>query len=60
VELLAFALAHPAMGSAAREPAAGALAELETQMPRAEFAAAAERGRALELEAFAPAMRSPT
>ncbi len=52
VELLAFALAHPAMGSEAREPAARALAELETQMPRAEFAAAVERGQALDLEAW--------
>ncbi len=52
VELLAFALAHPAMGSEAREPAARALAELETQMPCAAFAAAVECGRALELEAL--------
>jgi len=60
VELLAFALGHPAMGSEAREPAARALADLEAQMPRAEFAAAVERGRALELEALvSQALMSP-
>jgi len=60
VELLAFALGHPAMGSEAREPAARALADLETQMPRAEFDAAVERGRTLELEALVSQALMPT
>ena len=60
MELLAFALGHPAMGSEAREPAARALADLEAQMPRAEFDAAVERGRALELEALVSQALMPT
>ncbi|HOT90093.1 MAG TPA: BTAD domain-containing putative transcriptional regulator [Anaerolineae bacterium] len=50
VELLAFALAHPALGSEARESATRLLAELEGRLPPPEFDAAVTRGKALALE----------
>lgn len=50
VELLTCALNYPELGSEAREPALQLLAELEARLPRAQFAAAVNRGRALDWE----------
>jgi hypothetical protein len=46
VELLAFLQAWPPTPFAVRERAASLLAELEAELPAAEFAAAVARGRA--------------
>ena len=50
IELLAFAVAHPATAHRVRQPLARLLAELEAELPAEQFAAAAARGRARELD----------
>ncbi|OGF57709.1 MAG: hypothetical protein A2Z21_04015 [Candidatus Fraserbacteria bacterium RBG_16_55_9] len=50
VELLAFALGHPASVKATREKAQDLLAELTSRLPRKITAAAKERGKARRLE----------
>jgi predicted ATPase/DNA-binding SARP family transcriptional activator len=50
VELLAFVTAHPATSFQVRQPMARLLAELEATLPAEQFAAAAARGRARELD----------
>ena len=50
VELLAFAVAQPAVMHRVRQPMARLLAELEAELPAAQFAAAAACGRARELD----------
>jgi tetratricopeptide (TPR) repeat protein len=50
VELLAFAVAHPATAHRVRQPLARLLAELECELPAEQFAVAAARGRARELD----------
>jgi len=50
VELLAFAVAHPATAHRVRQPLARLLAELEAELPAELFAAATARGRARELD----------
>jgi tetratricopeptide (TPR) repeat protein len=49
-ELLAFVVAHPATAHRVRQPMARLLAELEAELPAEQFAAAAARGRARELD----------
>jgi predicted ATPase/DNA-binding SARP family transcriptional activator len=49
VELLAFAIAHPAMSQRVRRPFAQLLAEFEAELTAESFAAAAARGHAREL-----------
>ena len=49
-ELLAFVVAHPATAHRVRQPTARLLAELEAELPAEQFAAAAARGRARELD----------
>jgi len=51
VELLALVTAHPAASFQVRQPMARLLAELEAILPAAQFAVAAARGRARELDA---------
>ena len=61
VELLAFAVAHPATSHRVRQPMARLLAELEAELPAEQFAAAAARGRARELdEVVAELIGNPT
>ncbi len=52
-ELLACALNYPELGSEGSEWALRSLADLEAGLPRAEFAAAVARGRALDPETVA-------
>jgi len=50
VALLALALDHPASHADTKHAAAGALAEIEPQMPGSEFKASVQKGKSLDLE----------
>jgi tetratricopeptide (TPR) repeat protein len=50
VELLAFAVAHPATAHRVRQPMSRLLAELEAELPADQFAAAVARGRARAID----------
>ena len=50
VELLAFAVSHPATAHRVRQPLIGLLAELEAVLPAEQFATASARGRTRKLD----------
>jgi ATP/maltotriose-dependent transcriptional regulator MalT len=50
VELLALALDHPASHAETKNAAAGALDEIESQLPQAVFKASVQKGKGLDLE----------
>ena len=59
VELLAFAVAHPATAHRVRQPLIRLLAELEAELPAEEFGAAVARGWARQVDEVVVGLAGP-